>query len=146
MCSFMCSCCIMYYHSSFSNVLHHLTWKLEDSPLLLHRSQDITLWAHIGQMGTCYSFYCTTSCHFISPVLFHYGTQEKTLTVFVNCITAATVNMSGLSSQAVMLINISLLNRNFGYIFKQLFFNQTEVWDEVICEKLHWIDFFFSSS
>lgn len=38
-------------------------------------------------------------------------TPEEALTVFVNCIIAATFNMPGLSSQVVvLLINISLLN------------------------------------
>lgn len=48
---------------------------------------------------------------FISSFLFDSWAPDEALTVFVYCIIAATINMSGLSSQVVMLlINISLLN------------------------------------
>lgn len=80
---------------------------VKDSQVALHKSKDI--WAYTGQFGAYYCLHCTTSCHFVSLFLFH--PEKKNFTVYVNCINAATVNMSGLSPQvAMLLINISLLN------------------------------------
>lgn len=43
-------------------------------------------------------------------MMFEFWAPEEALTVFVYCIISATISMSGLSSQVVMLINISLLS------------------------------------